>query len=353
VDAAMVWAVVIAAVVFGLDMWLPLGVASAMPFTFAVLAALESRSRRFAVGLMLVCCGLTVAKAMFFPERGNTELWKVVVNRGLTLFAIGMTFVLGLKRKHADEEREQAQEKVRLHLADAAYMARLTTADQLAWGVAHELNQPLSAVCLQADVAAEQLRADAVGSRGQVLSALHEIAEQAGRAGTILKSLRDWVRKTESRRAAVDLAALIAQAVRLMDVHARRVGATVSFDALGPLPPAAGDRIQLEQVVLNLLQNALDAVAVVNGPRTVEVSARSDDRRFLVVTVRDTGVGLPSADSQQVFERFFTTKPAGMGLGLAISRSIVESHGGCIRAEAAAGGGSVFSFSVPIFRSAQ
>jgi C4-dicarboxylate-specific signal transduction histidine kinase len=290
---------------------------------------------------------------MFFPERGNTELWKVVVNRGLTLFAIGMTFVLGLKRKRADQEREKAREKVRLHLADAAYMARLTVADQLAWGVAHELNQPLAAVCLQADVAAEQLRADAVGSRGQVLSALHEIAEQAGRAAARVKALRAWVGKSEPRREAVDVNALVAEAAGLVEARARQTGAAIRLDLAADLPPAAGDRVQLEQVVLNLLGNALDAVAAGGASdRRVEIRTGRADRNQVAVTVRDTGPGLPSADAERVFERFFTTKPGGMGLGLAISRSIVEAHGGRIDAAPAPTGGAEFRFTVPAFGSA-
>lgn len=328
---------VLVATVFAIDLCLPLGVAAAVPYTFAVLIALGAKPGWFGPAVAALCMVLTVAKMEIVPERGNTEMWKVIVNRCLALFAIGMTTLLGLLRRRAEELNRQ-------HEADLARMARLAVAGELATVLAHELNQPLAAVCLQADIAAH-LATDV--DSAELKTALGEVAEQSRRAAEIVRSIRRTVRRAGPERGPVDLNEAVRAVVRLLDWKARRAGVAVQARLADPLPPTHGDRVQLEQVVFNLLQNAVEAIVDRgDGPRTVQVeTANAGDT--VTVRVRDTGIGL--SDPQRVFERFYTTKPDGMGLGLAISRSAAEAHGGSLTAKATEGGAE-FTLALPVYR---
>ena len=330
-------ALALVAVVFVIDLCLPLGVAAAVPYTFAVLIALGAKPGWVGPVVAALCVVLTVAKMEIVPERGNTEMWKVIVNRCLALFAIGMTTLLGLLRRRAEET-------IRQHEADLARMGRLAVAGELATVLAHELNQPLAAVCLQADVAAHLAREDA---SPELRAALGEVAEQSRRAAEIVKTIRRTVCRTEPERGPVDLNEAVRVVARLLDWKSRRAGVAVQLRFAEPPPTTHGDRVQLGQVIFNLLQNAIEAiVARGDGPRTVRLeTALAGDA--VVVRVRDTGVGL--ADPERVFERFHTTKPDGMGLGLALSRSIAEAHDGRLSAKGI-DGGAEFTLELPALR---
>ncbi|HEY1190975.1 MAG TPA: ATP-binding protein [Gemmata sp.] len=329
-------ALALVALVFGVDLCLPLGVASAVPYTFAVLLALRAKPGRVGPAVAVLCMALTLAKMGLAPERGGTEMWKVVANRCLALFAIGMTTLLGVLRRRAEAQVRQQE-------AVLARMSRVAVAGELATVLAHELNQPLAAVCLQADLAVHLAPADAPED---LRAALGEVAEQSRRAAEIVRSIRRAVRPTAPERGPIDLNQVARDVVRLLDWRARRAGAAVSVTlAPDPLPAIHGDRVQLEQVLVNLLQNAFEAVETVSGPRLVSVSTIKTGAA-VEVRVSDTGPGLSAPD--QAFERFYTTKPDGMGLGLAISRSAVRTHGGELTAAARAGGGAEFVCVLPI-----
>lgn len=333
--------------VFVIDLNLPLGVAAAVPYTFAVLLALRVPAAWFAPSIAGLCGALTVAKLELVPERGTTEYWKILVNRGLALFSIGMTLFLGVLRRRAEDARRRAEEETREHLAALAHLDRLHAAGQLATGLAHEVNQPLAAIGLQAEVA---VRLAAAPDRGPALVAcLEEIAAQSQRAGEIVKSLRRMTAPGRSLPAAVHLNEVVRAAARVIEWEARRSDAAVTLEFKEPIPAVWGDRVQLEQVVFNLVLNAVQAVAGAAGAREVRVEtvAAAD---VVIVTVRDTGPGLGPVDPDQVFERFYTTKPTGMGVGLAISRSVVEAHGGKLWAANDPAGGAVFSFHLPADR---
>src|SRR5262245_48804959 len=186
-------AIGLVAVVFAVDLCLPLGVAAAVPYTFAVLLALSAKPGWVGPVVAAVCMVLTVAKMEIVPERGTTEMWKVIVNRCLALFAIGMTTLLGILRRRAEA-------KIRAREADLARMGRLATAGELATLLAHELNQPLAAVCLQADVAAHLIEKN---DRPELKSALLEVSEQSRRASEIVRALRRTVWKGEPERGPV------------------------------------------------------------------------------------------------------------------------------------------------------
>ena len=337
---------VLVAVVFAIDLSLPLGVASAVPYTFAVLLALTARPAWIGPAVAVLCGVLTLAKMGIVPERGTTEMWKVVANRCLALFAIGMTALLGVLRRRAEVERSRAEERLREHQADLAHMGRLSALGQVTATLAHELNQPLAAICLQADTAA-RLAASNGQVQTELAAALTEIAEQSARAAEILRGVRRVRCRTSLCRDVIDLNDVAQGVVRLMEWQVRRAGVTVQLHlAADPLERTFGDRTQIEQVLFNLIQNAIEAAAQLdNGLRTVTVETVAGSDAVTVI-VRDTGPGL--ADAGRVFERFYTTKPNGTGLGLAIGRSIAEAHGGRLWTEPAAGGGTAFSFLLPV-----
>jgi C4-dicarboxylate-specific signal transduction histidine kinase len=334
------------ALVFVVDLCLPLGVASAVPYTFAVLLALSARPWWFGPAVAVLCGVLTFLKMGIVPERGTTEMWKVIVNRCLALFSITMTLFLGLLRRKAAAERVRAEEKVREHQADLAHVGRLTLLGQLAAGLAHELNQPLAAVCLQADIAARQAEPGAT-VRPELKGILAEIADQSSRAAEIVRSIRRMARRAEPVTDPIDVNEVARSVAGLLDWHAGRSNVTLRLDLGAAAGPIYGDRIQVEQVLFNLVQNAIESVVERGaGPRTVTVST-SGGLDGATVSVRDTGTGL--TDPDRVFERFYTTKPNGMGMGLAISKSIIEAHGGHMRAIDTVNGAE-FWFTLPVAR---
>jgi C4-dicarboxylate-specific signal transduction histidine kinase len=334
------------AVVFAVDLSLPLGVASAVPYTFAVLLALKAEKPWFGPAVAALCGVLTILKMGIVPERGTTELWKVIANRCLALFAVGMTTVLGVLRRRAEANRRLAEEKVREQLADLAHLSRLHTAGQLAAGLAHELNQPLAAVCLQADVATRLAAVEGPAAKAELAAALREVADQGHRAAEIVKTLRRMVNRTVPADDPVDLNDVVRTVAGLVRTPVGRAAIDLRLELADDPIRVRGDRTQLEQVVFNLLQNAIEAVAPGPGQRIVriETAVNGED---VTVAVRDSGPGLGSGQSERVFERFYTTKPNGMGMGLAISRSIVEAHGGHLRADERAGPGATFVFALP------
>jgi C4-dicarboxylate-specific signal transduction histidine kinase len=257
-----------------------------------------------------------------------------------------MTTFLGIRRRQSEAKRQAAVLLVREHLADLARMGRLNTAGQLAAGLAHELNQPLSAVCLQAELAERLAEAGADGK--DIAPMLAEIAEQSQRAAEIVRGLRRMLRHDAPAPTDVDMNDVCAAVLKLLEPQAlkHQVERTLSR---GSVPTTRADRVQLEQVAFNLIQNAIEAVAEA-AIRRVSVAVTLEGG-YVCVAVADTGPGIPPGEESQVFERFFTTKPEGMGMGLAISRSIVEAHGGRIRAERLPEGGSRFAFSIPVVRS--
>jgi two-component system sensor kinase FixL len=243
---------------------------------------------------------------------------------------------------------KQAQDRERQLLADLAHMARLTTMGEMASGLAHELNQPLAAVSSYVDAAMQILRSH--GDPGtEVLEAMEAAAAQAERAGKILHRMTSFLRRTETRQTPVDLNTLVREAMSLANRVFQTSSARVLLELAEDLPPALADRVQIEQVVLNLVRNAFEAMqqtAIEERVLTVR-TARADDA-FVSLTVQDTGSGLPADAAAKLFQPFYTTKPSGMGMGLAISRTIIAAHGGRLEATAAPRGGAVFTFTLPV-----
>ncbi|TRZ55138.1 MAG: PAS domain S-box protein [Rhodocyclaceae bacterium] len=243
-------------------------------------------------------------------------------------------------------EHKQSEEQARRHQTELARVARLSTMGEMATGIAHELNQPLSAIANFARGCIRRLRMDGM-TPGDLIEPLEEVCEQAERAGEILRHVRDFVRKSDLQMRPLDINQTVRTVVKFTELEARQQGATVRLDLDADLPRVQGDAIMIEQVICNLVRNAVEAMAEGQSPRReVTIRTRPIDGVAIEVETVDTGPGIDGGIIDQVFDQFFTTKPDGVGMGLSISRSIVESHGGRIRAESGRDGGATFRFTL-------
>jgi PAS domain S-box-containing protein len=243
-------------------------------------------------------------------------------------------------------EHKWAEEQGRRHQTELARVARLSTMGEMATGLAHELNQPLSAIANFARGCIRRLRSGDV-TPADLIEPLEEVCEQAERAGEVMRHVRDFVRKSEPRMTAVDINLVVRSVVKFTEHEARQHETVVTLQLAPEQPRVWGDSIMIEQVICNLMRNAMEAMAETRTlRREIIIRTVSQGADFVEVEVIDTGPGIDGAVIDQVFDQFYTTKPEGVGMGLSISRSIVESHGGSIRAESRAGGGATFRFTL-------
>jgi predicted ATPase/signal transduction histidine kinase/GAF domain-containing protein len=242
--------------------------------------------------------------------------------------------------KHADGALQRTQ-------AALADMTRVASLGEMAAAIAHEVNQPLAAIGLNASTCQHWLRAPQI-DLNEVSEAVQRITRDAARAGTIVQRLRALFAKSAGVKAPVDLGDAIGEVVALARSRIRAAGANLRVEIAEGLPPAEGDRVQLQQVILNLVTNALEALREVpEGSRELSVRAwlRGDGR--LSCEVRDSGRGVPAPERARIFETFYSTKPDGMGIGLSIARNILESHGGELRISDDDAPGATFYFDLP------
>lgn len=235
-------------------------------------------------------------------------------------------------------ERREMEERARLRLEDAAHTARLLELGEMCSGIVHEVSQPLTAIVSFAEGCLRMVRGGRA-ERALVEDTLGRVTEQGVRAGEIVSRLRSLARKDENRAAAFDLGAAIEETLALIDHERRWRGVRVDVDREPGLPAVAADRVQIEQILLNLLRNAFHAVAdAERGLVWMRIARAGSDRVRLMV--EDNGRGLPPELCERVFEPFYTTRPNGLGVGLAISRSLAERHGGRLWAESDGAGGA-------------
>lgn len=242
---------------------------------------------------------------------------------------------------------KRAEEEVRLNQADLAHVLRVSTVSEMAAGFAHEINQPLCAIGNYASGSKRRIESGQA-TPAEIRDSLDEIAEQAHRAAEIIRRLRDLVRKREVRRERVDVNDLAAQAVRVVASEAERSGVAITQElAIGPLV-TAGDYVQIQQVVLNLLLNGIEAMASSpEGQRDLTLRTAKSGSGEVEIDVSDCGGGLLPAAAARLFEPFHSTKTEGLGMGLAISRRIVEAHGGRIWVADSSERGTTFRFTLP------
>jgi PAS domain S-box-containing protein len=244
-------------------------------------------------------------------------------------------------------ERKRAEEAARNHQAELTHVLRVTSMGEMAAGLAHEINQPLSAIANYAQGSVRRLRANPADV-GPVLAVIDDIAAEALRAGEIIRRLRSLIRKEAPRQDWVDVNEVVGEVVRLLEPETRQHGVTVRVYADVQLPTVVVDRIQIEQVILNLVRNAVDAMLEVSGRRELVIRTAAAGGDWVELSVRDTGPGLTAGVLERLFDPFFSTKPAGLGMGLSISRTIIEAHHGRLWVTSPAGGGADFHFTLPV-----
>ncbi len=247
------------------------------------------------------------------------------------------------ERKRAEEEREG----LRQARAALERVGRLTTMGELTASLAHEINQPIAAAITNSNTCLRWLRRDPPDIE-EARAAASRSAQDATRAAQIIKRIRALFKKDAPQRELVDVNEVIREMIALLRDQADRYLVLVRTQLGADLPRVMADRVQLQQVLTNLILNAIEAMRAVNWPGELTIRSQRGDHGDLLVSISDTGVGLAPGQGDQLFNAFFTTKPDGTGMGLPISRSIIESHGGRLWATANSGPGATFQFTLPI-----
>jgi PAS domain S-box-containing protein len=259
----------------------------------------------------------------------------------------GVAFVLDLtEQKRAQERLEEAQQSLYATQLDLFRVSRLTTMGELAASIAHEVNQPLTAVTNNAS-ACLRLLTDRNLDPEVLRRALEEIVADATRASAVLARIRGFIKKAPAEKRELDVNEVIQEVLALVGPELQKNRVAVGCELGKTLPLVMGDRIQLQQVLLNLIMNGIEAMTgAVNQPRVLGVESRIDESGDVLIEVRDSGAGL-GLEADRLFTPFFTTKANGMGMGLPISRSLVEGHGGRLWASPNSPHGAGFSFTLP------
>lgn len=242
-------------------------------------------------------------------------------------------------------EARQAEARMQDLQSELVHMSRLTSMGEMASALAHELNQPLTAIASYLK-GSRRLLATPAPPLDQLDEAIGKAADQALRAGDIIRRLREFVARGETQREPESLTKLIEEASALALVGAKELGVRVTFEAAPDIDRVLVDKVQIQQVVLNLMRNAIEAMEDCPRPELAVRTVRTGDGAAMV-SVSDTGAGLRPDVADQLFQPFVTTKRTGMGVGLSISRTIIEAHGGRIWADSNPAGGATFCFTLP------
>jgi PAS domain S-box-containing protein len=269
-----------------------------------------------------------------------------VLNANREIVEVVGTTVDITERKRAEKERERLRELE----ADLAHINRVSMMGELTASIAHEVNQPLSGIVSNGSACLRWLARDPPNVE-EVREAVGDIVRDGKRAGEVIARIRALTKRTAPPQERLDLNETIREVLALVGDEARRNSVMIRTHCESDLSPVSGDRVQLQQVVLNLMMNAIEALSTVRDrPRELAIVTRNIDADQVQVSVEDSGPGLDQTAASKIFDPFYTTKAAGMGMGLSITRSILQNHGGRLWATANQGPGASFHFTLPKYR---
>lgn len=335
----MVWLAVLMAAIFVADTFTRLEIAAAVFYVAVILAGLGFLSRRGVTVLTAACVVLTVLSLLLTPK-GHGLHESGLINALISIAAIAITAYLALQRAAAQD----AAFEMRAHLVR---MARIRSLGGLTASIAHEINQPLAAIVTSGSACQRWLEHDPPNLE-RALRALQRMIDDADRASDVVARIRSQIRNAEPQRVLVRLADVVEEVVALAQGELDRNEVVLSEQIQDGLPAVMADRVQIGQVLVNLVLNAIEAMRDTPADgRRLALSLGNDDAGLVRLSLADSGPGLSPQAQDSLFDTFWTTKPDGTGLGLTISRDIIESHGGRLWAQAGQSGGAVFCFTLP------
>lgn len=334
--AVLILALLIA--VFVADTLTRFEIAIAVFYIAVIVLAVRSMSTRGVIALACLCVGLTVL-SLLLTQNGSFN--SGMMNCGISIAAIAITTFLVLKTVAAQAAAFEAQ-------AQMARVARLSSLGALTASIAHEVNQPLAAIATSGDACRRWLERDPPNIE-KARQAVERIVADANRAGEVIKRVRSQVKSERPHRQILDLNGLIGEAVEIARGELERNAIVLHLTLADDLPNIEADRVQMLQVIGNLLLNAVDAMRETPSfKRNLEINTLRDGSHMVAFLVTDAGTGIMPAMLDHLFEAFWTTKQEGMGIGLSISRSIVEAHRGQISVRSTPRMGATFRVSLPV-----
>jgi C4-dicarboxylate-specific signal transduction histidine kinase len=308
-------------------------------YTAVILISVRFCKKRGVILVGVGCMILTLVSDLLTPATRVSE--SGIINTTISLLAIAATTYLALKIETAERAVYEAR-------AQLAHVARVTALGELTASIAHEVNQPLAATVINGNASLRWLSANPP-NLDETRQAIERIVKDANRAGDIIARVRALAKRSPPQKVLFNINQTLSEIVTLTASEMQRNRIELHPDFQSDLPLILGDQVQLQQVILNLILNAIEALSKVHdGPRDLFVSSAKEGSLAVQVTVRDSGAGLELEKLDQLFNAFYTTKADGMGMGLTISRTIVDSHGGHILAMPNQPRGAIFQFTLPI-----
>jgi signal transduction histidine kinase len=312
--------------------------AVAVLYVVVVLFAVRFFERR---GVLLVSLGCIVLTMLSVVLSGDVSAENVLINCVISILAIAIAAFLSLENRSTEMALHEAQLQL-------AHVNRITTLGELTASIAHEVNQPITAVVTHADAALRWLAAQPP-DLNEGREALRHIVNDAHRASEVISRIRALAKKESSRKTLLDINETIVEVVSLTRGQVLKNGVSLLTQLSSDLPPILGDRVQLQQVLMNLIINAIEAMGEVSEDRRkLVVCSSKDDSHGVLITVKDSGPGIGKESFDRLFNPFYTTKSTGMGMGLSICRSIIETHGGRVWATSNLPQGAIFHFTLPL-----
>lgn len=329
--------IVVGSLIFAFDLSLPLGVAGGVPYV--VLVLLGTRFPRESHLYVLAAVSTILVIVGFFFSAEGASLWVVITNRFLAFFVIWITAWQLVSRKRTEHDLREKEEELRR-------VSRMSDMGLMASALAHEINQPLSAISNYIQAARRTLERHEDQTPDSVYEIMDKAVAQSVRAADIIRRLRQFIEKVETDLSKVDLNEFVEEASTLALVDASSKGIKVRYDMGQDLPEVLIDKVQVQQVIVNLIRNSIDALTEVQR-RELTIATMASKDNLIEITITDTGPGLSEEVRENLFKPFITTKPNGMGVGLSICKSIIDEHDGRLWTTSDPNGETTFHFTLP------